>query len=189
MGRLLIEKYIQAVRMSGFNTNKDAYFGGNVTVVGTLTAGQEVIGAETITSTSANAFAVGRQGATAPVLNIDASTASVATGINIKGAAAAAGVAVSVISSGTNENLTIDAKGSGTLKLQSAAGVFAGGAAQCSVLVSTNSGFGIYWGSGAPTVSAGKGSIYLRSDGSTTNDRMYVNTNGSTTWTAVTTVA
>jgi hypothetical protein len=49
--------------------------------------------------------------------------------------------------------------------------------------------FGIYFGSGAPTLSAAKGSLYLRSDGSTTNDRMYVNTNGSTTWTAVTTAA
>jgi hypothetical protein len=45
----------------------------------------------------------------------------------------------------------------------------------------------IYFGSGAPTVAAVKGSLYLRTDGSTTNDRMYVNTNGSTTWTAVTT--
>jgi hypothetical protein len=49
--------------------------------------------------------------------------------------------------------------------------------------------FGIFFGSGVPTISAAKGSLYLRSDGTTTNDRMYVNTNGSTTWTAVTTVA
>lgn len=47
----------------------------------------------------------------------------------------------------------------------------------------------ILWGSGAPSASAVKGSLYLRSDGTTTNDRMYVNTDGSTTWTAVTTVA
>lgn len=49
--------------------------------------------------------------------------------------------------------------------------------------------FGVYFGSGAPTLSAAKGSLYLRSDGSTTNNRMYVNTDGSTTWTAVTTAA
>jgi hypothetical protein len=48
---------------------------------------------------------------------------------------------------------------------------------------------GIYFGSGAPTATAAKGSIYLRSDGSTTNNRMYVNTDGGTTWTAVTTAA
>ena len=48
---------------------------------------------------------------------------------------------------------------------------------------------GIYWGSGAPTVSAAKGALYLRTDGSATNNRMYVNTDGVTTWTAVTTAA
>ena len=47
--------------------------------------------------------------------------------------------------------------------------------------------FGIFFGSGVPTISAAKGSLYLRSDGSTTNNRMYVNTDGATTWTAVTT--
>jgi hypothetical protein len=45
--------------------------------------------------------------------------------------------------------------------------------------------FGIFFGSGAPTLSAAQGSLYLRSDGSTTNDRMYVNTNGTTGWTPV----
>ena len=44
-------------------------------------------------------------------------------------------------------------------------------------------------GAGAPTISAPQGSLYLRTNGTTTNDRFYVNTNGSTTWTAVTTVA
>jgi len=47
--------------------------------------------------------------------------------------------------------------------------------------------FGIFAGSGVPTLSAAKGSLYLRSDGSTTNDRAYINTNGGTTWTALTT--
>jgi len=65
----------------------------------------------------------------------------------------------------------------------------AGGTAGAGFLLSSTSNFGVFFGSGAPTLSAAKGSIYLRSDGSTTNDRMYVNTNGSTTWTAVTTAA
>lgn len=73
--------------------------------------------AQTIQSTSANAFAVGANGSTNPAFNIDASTASSATGLNVKSAAAAGGVALSVLSSGTNENLTIDAKGSGTITL------------------------------------------------------------------------
>lgn len=81
------------------------------TITGALTLSSTL----TQTSTSASALVVGRQGATNPVLQIDASTASVATGLKIKGAAAAAGLALSVITSGTNENLTIDAAGSGTI--------------------------------------------------------------------------
>jgi hypothetical protein len=71
----------------------------------------------TITSTSATALAVGRQGTTNPVLNVDASTASVVTGLSLKGAAAGSRMAVSVTSSGANEGLSIDAKGSGTIRL------------------------------------------------------------------------
>lgn len=73
-----------------------------------------IAGQTTLTSNSANAFAVGPNGATNPSFNVDASTSSAATGINVKSAAAGGGAALSVISSGTNENLTIDAKGTGT---------------------------------------------------------------------------
>jgi hypothetical protein len=52
-----------------------------------------------------------------------------------------------------------------------------------------NANLGVYWGSGAPTISADKGSLYLRTDGSSTSTRAYINTNGSTTWTAITTAA
>jgi hypothetical protein len=72
-----------------------------------------ITGPVAITSTSASALAVGANGATNPVLQVDASTASVATGLSIKGAAAAGGVAVAAISSGTNESLSVNAKGSG----------------------------------------------------------------------------
>ena len=40
---------------------------------------------------------------------------------------------------------------------------------------------------GAPSHVAPKGSLYLRTDGSSTSTRMYVNTNGSTGWTNITT--
>jgi hypothetical protein len=70
-----------------------------------------------ITSTSANAIAIGPNGQTNPVLKVKADAASCATGIHLVGAAAASGAGIAVISSGTNENLTIDAKGSGTIAL------------------------------------------------------------------------
>ena len=76
----------------------------------------------------------------------------------------------------------------GTVTGKSASGLTAGGAA---VFIGTNvaAGMGIYMGSGAPTIAAAKGSLYLRSDGSGTADRAYINTNGSTTWTALSTAA
>jgi hypothetical protein len=65
----------------------------------------------------------------------------------------------------------------------------AGGAAGTGYMFSSTANFGVFFGSGAPTLSAAKGSLYLRSDGSGVSDRMYVNTDGATTWTAVTTAA
>ena len=59
----------------------------------------------------------------------------------------------------------------------------AGGSTAARLLFGTTAGFGIYYGSGAPTVSAAQGSIYLRSDGSSIASRLYVNTNGTTGWT------
>lgn len=116
---------------SGTNENLtlDAKGSGTVTINGTATGAitlarattisgnAAVTGTGTVTSTSASALAVGANGATNPVLQVDANTASVATGLKVTGAAAAAGVALAVISSGTNEALTLDAKGSGTITL------------------------------------------------------------------------
>lgn len=47
----------------------------------------------------------------------------------------------------------------------------------------------LFYGTGAPSFTAPKGSLYLRADGSTTNDRAYINSNGSTSWVAVTTAS
>lgn len=74
-----------------------------------------------------------------------------------------------------------------TVTAHSASALTAGGAA---AFVGTNTAgsMGIYFGSGAPTVSAAKGSVYLRSDGSSTSTRLYVS-DGGTTWIAVTTAS
>jgi len=86
-------------------------------------------------------------------------------------------------------NSTGDVTATGSLQMLSGTAVPAGGTAGAGLKVSSTSNFGVFFGSGAPTLSAAKGSLYLRSDGSGINDRMYVNTNGTTTWTAVVTVA
>lgn len=44
-------------------------------------------------------------------------------------------------------------------------------------------------GTGAPTYSAKKGTLYIRLDGSSTSTRLYINTDGATTWTNFTSAA
>lgn len=82
------------------------------------------VGPFTVDVADASALAVGANGATNPVLKVDTNTASVATGVEVIGAAAAAGVAVRAISSGTDESLTLDAKGAGVVTI---AGTSTGG--------------------------------------------------------------
>lgn len=90
--------------------------------------------------------------------------------------------------SGTGD-LTLSRQAAGVLCLNSGTATPAGGSASMALAFGSTTGFGIYIGSGAPTVSAAKGSLYLRSDGSSTSTRLYVNTDGATTWTNVTTAA
>ena len=71
----------------------------------------------------------------------------------------------------------------GNVTADSATAPAAGGMA--AFLASSTANFGIYVGSGAPSITAAQGSLYLRTDGTTTNDRLYVR--GSSAWIAVTT--
>lgn len=89
---------------------------GNLAAVGTIASA-----AQTITSSSANALAVGQGGTTNPALLVNANTASSATGWQVTSAAAAGGVNLAVISSGTNETGTITAKGTGDLDMTTGA--------------------------------------------------------------------
>jgi hypothetical protein len=101
------------------------------------------------------------------------------------------GATVSVTGNVTGGNVLSDAVISavGAARILSGTAVPAGGTTGAGYNMSSTTNLGIFFGSGAPTLSAAQGSLYLRTDGTTTNDRMYINTNGSTTWTAVTTVA
>lgn len=178
------------------------------------TSGFSQAGPVIISEASNSALLVGPTGVSNPTLQVDAGTASAATGLKIKSAAAAGGLALSVISSGAAENLTMDAKGTGTVTIagtstgnivlgHAATGVSfsgtgavtafsgtaipAGGTADTGYLLSSTAHFGVFFGSGAPSLSAAQGSLYLRSDGSGVSDRAYINTDGGTTWTSLTT--
>ena len=75
----------------------------------------------------------------------------------------------------------------GNATIQNATAIPAGGSSSAGLYMSSTANFGIFFGSGAPTLSAAQGSIYLRSDGSSTSTRLYINTNGTTGWTNVVT--
>lgn len=94
--------------------------------------------------------------------------------------------------SGTSQNanatsMTLDSTGLlsnvGTHLILNATGIPAGGTAGAGYKFSSTSNFGMFFGSGAPSLAAAKGSLYLRSDGSGVADRAYINTDGGTTWT------
>jgi hypothetical protein len=101
------------------------------------------------------------------------------------------GSVVSVTANVTGGNIISSAviSSAGNARILSGTAVPVGGTAGAGYLMSSTTNLGVFFGSGAPTLSAAQGSLYLRTDGSTTSTRMYVNTTGSTTWTAVTTAA
>lgn len=84
---------------------------------------------------------------------------------------------------------SVDLLFAGSPTFKSTTPIPAGGAQQLGIKATSTANFGIFFGSGAPTLSAAKGSLYIRSDGSGTNNRAYINTDGGTAWTAITTVA
>lgn len=85
--------------------------------------------------------------------------------------------------------VTGTSEASGVITASNGTAPSAGGVNTEGFKMSNVANFGMFFGTGAPSLSAAKGSLYLRRDGTTTNDRMYVNTDGGTVWTAVTTVA
>ena len=101
-------------------------------------------------------------------ISINSSTGAVTTTATI-------GPAMSVDSVSATGNVTAD---SGTAPA-------AGGMA--AFLASSTANFGIYVGSGAPSIAAAQGSLYLRTDGTTTNDRIFVR--GAAAWIAITTAS
>ncbi len=75
-----------------------------------------------------------------------------------------------------------------TFSIANATAIAAGGLAGMGYCFSSTANFGVFAGSGLPTISAAKGSIYLRSDGSI-NARLYIATDSAGTWTAFNTAS
>jgi hypothetical protein len=142
-------------------------------------------------------IALGTAGTTNTVQMRVSHTASAVNYVQVTGGVTGnpATVTASAQGSDSNVNMRLTPKGTGTLLTATAATILdgtaipAGGTAGAGYKLSSTANFGIFFGSGAPTLAAAKGSLYMRSDGSSIATRMYINTDGSTTWTNVVTAA
>lgn len=83
-------------------------------------------------------------------------------------------------------SITGDLAATGLGHFHNATALPAGGSATVAIKVGS-SGIGMFFGTGAPTLTAPQGSLYIRADGSATNNRFYIRT--ASGWTAGTTAA
>ena len=153
--------------------------GGNLRTPGVISATGNITGGNVLGGANVNATLF--TGTTVSVSG-NITGGNVLGGANVN-ATTHTGTTVSVSGNVTGGNILSE----GTAAILSGTAVPAGGTAGAGYKFSSVANLGVFFGSGAPTLSAAQGSLYLRTDGSLTNNRMYVNTNGSTSWTAVTT--
>jgi hypothetical protein len=173
--------------------------GGNINTGGLVTATGNVTGGNLLSATLS---------LSGNVLSAINTTANVTTTANISGGNLLTGGFTSATGNVTGGNLRttgqMSASGNvtggnvlssavvsavGAATILSGTAVPAGGTAGAGYKFSSVANLGVFFGSGAPTLSAAQGSLYLRTDGSSTITRMYINTNGSTGWTNVVTSA
>jgi hypothetical protein len=167
------------VSVTGYVSATGNITGGNANINGILSATANVTGGNFLT-----AGLISAAGSITSNGNVNA-TGNINLTANIIAGNLTTGSQVVAVGNVTGGNIRTD----GQVLALNATAIPAGGLAGKGYVFSSTANFGIFFGSGVPTLAAAKGSLYLRSDGSTTNDRMYVNTNGTTSWTAVITAA
>jgi hypothetical protein len=149
------------------------YYTNAVSIAATTAASSATTGALTVAGgvgISGNLYVTGDIFGNVTLTDISVGTVT-ATG-NITGGNVLSGAVISAV---------------GSARILSGTAVPAGGTTGAGYRMSSTTNLGIFFGSGAPTLSAAQGSLYLRTDGSSTTTRMYVNTNGTTGWTNVVT--
>lgn len=142
-GNTLVAGTLSATGNFAVNTNKFTVDSatGNTVVAGTLAVTSTITSAaHTITSASANSLAVGPNGTTTPIFNVDSSTVSAVAGLTIQGAATGGTVNVTTTDSGANTSLNIQSKGTGTLTINSPSGVVNLSVGGTSVIQATSAG-------------------------------------------------
>jgi hypothetical protein len=137
-----------------------------------------------------NTFSVTGNVTGANIIGIVAAGSNTITTLgNISGGNILTGGLISATANVTGGNIRTNGQVSatGNALFLSGTAVPAGGTAGAGIMMSSTTNLGVFFGSGAPTIAAAQGSLYLRTDGSSASNRLYVNTTGSTSWTSVTT--
>lgn len=117
-------------------TNYDFVWGSTITNA-VLSGNTTASGSLVITTSSINALEVLPTGGINPSFNVVNNAVSAVTGFQVTASTLGAGVALAATSSGTNENLSLDAKGTGVLQLGTQSGSIALGAQTTLTTVST----------------------------------------------------
>jgi len=161
---------------------------------GNISTGRvDVVAAENFTDTSRATNVQIFTTATGAITPTSVATFSSANGLSVVGNVAGGNVLTAGIMSST-ANITggnlltgglVSATGNATILAGTA--VPTGGTTGAGYKFSSTTNLGVFFGAGAPTLSAAQGSLYLNTTGNSTSTRMYVNTNSTTGWTAVTT--
>ena len=159
--------------------------GGNILTGGVLSVTGNITGGNVITANVNSTIFTGNSVSVAG--NINSGNVITANVNSTTHTGATVSVTGNINGSNILSSAAISAVGNSTIL--SGTAVPAGGTTGAGYKLSSTANLGVFFGSGVPTLTAAKGSLYLRTNGTTTNDRMYVNTDGSTTWTAVITVA
>ncbi len=161
--------------------------GGAAQVTGGLGKGSGAGGAAPVTGGASTASSSGNGGAASLTGGaLGTSGTGVGGGVAVAGGAGRSG--------GTAGSVTINSGAAnsgtpGTVTINSAVAPAAGGSAQAALLCTSTAKLGVYFGTGVPSFSAAKGSLYLCGDATTTTTRIYVASDGAGTWTALTTAA
>lgn len=105
-----------------------------------------------------------------------------AVNLSASGAGGVQGVLQAANMTAVNVNTTGAGGIQGQPKFQSATALPVAGSTAVGIQISSAANLGFYVGSGTPTFIAGTGSIYVNGGAATATSRLYINTNGSTTW-------
>ena len=180
------------VTASGFVSATGNVTGGNIRTAGLISATGNVTGGNIIGIVAAGSNTITTSGNISGgnlIGIVAAGSNTITTTGNITGGNILTGGQVSATANVTGGNIQTGGQVSATGNALFLAGtaVPVGGTAGAGIMMSSTTNLGVFFGSGAPTIAAAQGSLYLRTDGSSTSTRLYVNTTGSTTWTNVTT--